>query len=94
MISRDSVVVRTGDLVSAPMGDEIAMMDMETGTYFVLDAIAAAIWEQIEEPVRVSALCSELGSIYDVTASECEADVLPFLQSLHEKRIVRIVEET
>ncbi|MBV8517043.1 MAG: PqqD family protein [Acidobacteria bacterium] len=93
MISRDAVVVRTGDLVSAPMGDELAMMDMETGTYFVLDEIAAAIWEQLEQPTRVSALCSTLENRYDVSASQCEADVLPFLQSLHAKRLVRLVEE-
>ena len=94
MISRDAVLVRTGDLVSAPMGDELAMMDMETGTYFVLDEIAAAIWEQLEQPTRVSALCSALQSRYDVSASQCEADVLPFLQNLHAKRLVRLVEET
>jgi hypothetical protein len=90
MIDQDSVVVRTGDLVTAPMGDEVAMMDMVSGTYFVLDHVAAAIWESIEQPVAVRALCDQLRERFDVPEGRCEADVIPFLEKLAQKNLIRV----
>jgi len=83
-------VVRTGDLVSAPMGDELAMMDMASGSYFVLDKVAAAIWEAIETPTAVRALCDQLRERYEVPETRCEADVIPFLEKLALKNLVRV----
>lgn len=94
MITSDSVVVRTGDLVSAPMGDDLAMMDMATGTYFVLDGVAAAIWERIETPSSVRALCGQLCDEFDVPAERCEQDVIPFLEKLRQKQMLRVVDES
>jgi hypothetical protein len=90
MIDRNSVIVRTGDLVSAPMGDELAMMDMVSGTYFVLDKVAAAIWDAIVTPVEVRALCAQLREQFDVPEGRCEADVIPFLEKLALKNLVRV----
>jgi hypothetical protein len=91
MITPDSVVVRTGDLVSAPMGDELAMMDMTSGTYFVLDGIAAEVWNRIETPASVRALCAQLCEQFDVPAERCQNDVIPFLEKLQQKQMLRIV---
>ncbi|HEX8616178.1 MAG TPA: PqqD family protein [Thermoanaerobaculia bacterium] len=93
MISPDSVVVRTGDLVTAPMGGELALMDMTTGTYFVLDEVAAAIWERLETPTTVRAICDQLRDRYDVPEERCEGDVMPFLQKLQMKNLLRLVDE-
>jgi hypothetical protein len=93
MIDQDSVVVRTGDLVVAPMGDELAIMDMASGTYFVLDAVAAAIWERIETPREVRSLCRQLSRHYDVAEQRCVADVLAFLRRLQDKRLVRLADD-
>ncbi len=90
MIDQDSIIVRTGDLVTAPMGDDLAMMDMISGTYFVLDKVAAVIWESIERPVAVRALCVQLRERFDVPEGRCEADVIPFLEKLALKNLVRV----
>jgi hypothetical protein len=92
MIHRDSLVVRASDLVSAPMGHEMAIMDMATGAYFVLDDVAAAIWDRIETPTAVHAICETLRGSYDVPAARCEADVLPFLESLRRKQLLCLVD--
>jgi hypothetical protein len=90
MIDQDCIIVRIGDLVTAPMGDELAMMDMVTGTYFVLDKVAAAIWELIERPMAVRALCDRLRERFDVPEGRCEAEVIPFLEKLALKNLVRV----
>ena len=92
MLTRDSVLQRTGDLVTAPMDDDLAMMDIDTGKYFVLDKVAAFIWEQLSSPTRIASLLTTLTAMYDVRPEQCEADVVPFLQQLHTKGLVRVVD--
>lgn len=89
-LNSSSIVVRTGDLVSAPMGDEVAMMDMVSGTYFVLDRVAAAIWDAIETPIAVDSLCARLREQFEVPEGRCEADVIPFLEKLALKKLLHI----
>lgn len=65
------------------------MMDIDAGKYYLLDDIASFVWTRLAEPTPVADLVTELCSRYDVTPSNCEADVLPFLTELHEKGLVQ-----
>jgi Coenzyme PQQ synthesis protein D (PqqD) len=65
------------------------MMDIDAGKYYLLDDIAAVVWDRLETPTPVADLVSELCSRYDVTSERCEADVVPFLTELHEKGLVQ-----
>jgi hypothetical protein len=86
-----SVVQRNETLATAPMGEELAMMDLDTGKYLVLDRIGAAIWEKLDEPIHVGDLIGVLAADYDVTREQCESDVLGFLQQLHSRGLVDLV---
>jgi hypothetical protein len=90
MITPDTLLERNPDMVTAPLGNELAMMDVDTGTYFVLDDIAAFIWERLSEKTTLRALLDALQQQYDVAPERCESDVLPFLLKLHAKQLVRI----
>jgi hypothetical protein len=91
MLTRSQVVQRAGDLITAPMGGELAMMDMESGTYFVLDEVAAFIWERLASPLTVADLCTELRGRYDVEPSRCETDTLAFLEGLRGKGLLVVL---
>ena len=65
------------------------MMDIDAGKYYLMDEIASAVWTRLESPTSVADLVSELCARYDVSAARCEADVLPFLDQLHEKGLVQ-----
>ncbi len=91
MIGLDTLLIRSDAVVSAPMGEEVAMMDMESGKYFVLAEVAASIWERLSEPVRPAVLCEALAEVYDVPMERCRAEVLAFLENAHDKGLVRIV---
>jgi len=91
VIERSSVVTRNDDLVTAPLGAELAMMDVDSGTYYVLDDVASFIWSRISGAVRVADLLEELEGRYEVTRDECERDVLGLLRRMQEKGAVRVV---
>jgi len=92
VITNDTVLVRNDALVSAQMGTDLAMMDMDTGKYFVLQEVAAFIWDRLADPATPAQLCEVLTRRYDVTAERCRGDVLPFLQKAHDKGLLRRVE--
>jgi Coenzyme PQQ synthesis protein D (PqqD) len=91
MITLTTVLERTNDQIDAAVGDELVMLDLDKGTYFVLDDVAAAIWRKLETPVSGSQVCADLQAEYDVPREQCEADVLAFLQKLDARGMVRIV---
>lgn len=91
MIDLDTLIIRSDAVVSAPMGEDVAMMDMESGKYFVMAEVAANIWERLVEPVRPAVLCEVLTELYDVSPEQCRAEVLAFLETAHARGLVRIV---
>jgi hypothetical protein len=92
-LNGDSTVQHLEALVSAPMGDELAMMDLETGKYLVLDRIGAVIWEELDEPIRVRDLVDGLQARFEVDRDRCEADVLTFLRQLQDKGLLRVSDD-
>ena len=89
-ITSSATVVVRSDLVSAPLGAETMMLDVDRGTYYWMDAIGTAVWEKLTIPTTVSALCTELQREFDVTPEKCEADVRAFLEEMHARGLVTV----
>ena len=84
-------LLRSDELVSAPLGREIAMLNIDSGSYYILDDVAAFVWERLAQPITLGELCGAVQRRFEVTTARCEADLLPFLQALHDKGLVHIV---
>ena len=91
-ITTTTHVVRDPALISAPLGEEIAMLHPDSGRYFVLNGVAAAVWEQLEEATTPAALCASLVAQYDVSPAQCESEVLSLLDTLLEKEMIHIAQ--
>ncbi len=89
-ITPASVVARSDDAISAPLGEETAMMDVDAGKYYMLDDIATEVWARIVSPVRVADVLADLEARYDVTRERCEADVIALLERMRERGLVRV----
>ena len=90
----DSVVRRNPAISTAPLVDELVMLDLERGAYYGLDEIATYIWDQIEQPRSVADLCLHLLEVFDIDRKTCERDVLELLEWLHEKGLVHSDDDT
>jgi hypothetical protein len=86
-----SSVKLTHDLVSAPIDGEVVILSVERGTYYGLDAIGTAIWQRLESPVRVDAICGDLAAKYDADRQTIERDVLALLESLLAEGLISVV---
>lgn len=76
------MVSRSARPHTAVAGDELVMLDPEAGRYFGLDPVGRRIWELLERPTTVSALCSALMTDFAVDAETCQGDVLRLLEQL------------
>jgi hypothetical protein len=76
------MVRKQGDWLAAKVGDELVMMSAEQGHYIGLSEVGARIWELLDTPRDLDAVCAQLQLEYDVTAEICRAEVESFLNEL------------
>jgi len=76
------MVRKQGDWLSAKVGDELVMMSAEKGNYIGLSEVGARIWELIETPQDIDAVCRKLLDEFDVAPDICRAEVEVFLNEL------------
>ena len=88
VIGLETTVSRAEGFSTAPVRDELMMLNIEQGAYYSLDPIAAEIWSMLEQPARVQELVEALQARYDVEPSQCEADVLAFLGELQQNGMI------
>ncbi len=91
MVTIDTVLVRTDHCLSSEVGDELVMMDVESGQYFSLDAIGCDIWNRLERQVRVGDLCAALEQAYAAPLEVITADVLRLLDRMAGEGLVKVV---
>ena len=85
------VVRRSEAMLFNNIGDEVVMMDIEQGSYYGLEKVAARIWALTEQPASVASLCDWLTAEYDVTEETCRQEVSAFVGELVNRGIVNIV---
>lgn len=90
VISMDTTICRTKDIVASDIDGEVVMMSVEKGQYYSLDPVGSRVWELIEKPVKVAVLIDALLLKYDVDRETCERDVLAFLEELCEEGILQL----
>ena len=76
------MVRRQGDWLSAKVGDELVMMSAEKGNYIGLSEVGARIWDIIETPSEMDAVCARLQEEYEVAPETCRVEVENFLSEL------------
>jgi hypothetical protein len=91
-VTIDSVLVRDQYLAATDLGGQIVVLNVHTDTYVSLNAVASDIWTMLSEPRRVGDILEFLLQRHDVDGETLSRDVLPFLQTMIERRLVRQVE--
>jgi|WetSurMetagenome_2_1015567.scaffolds.fasta_scaffold00105_26 hypothetical protein len=89
-IELSSRIVRLENQMSAPMDNEIVILNMAKDNFIGLDDIGRFIWELLAEPYCVDELCNSLSWKFEATPRQIAADLLPFLEELKEEGLIRI----
>lgn len=84
--------IQNAEIIQSKIGEEVVMLDMESGFYFGLNSVASIIWGMMERGISFEDLCDQLTEQFEVERTLCEADTQELLDQLLEKKIIRVVE--
>lgn len=92
-IRSTSRLARARDQLSAPVDQELVILNLKRNNYIGLDEIGRRIWELLETPRLVEELYRQLSQEFNATPETIAADVLPFLNELAAEGLVDVVDE-
>jgi hypothetical protein len=78
-------------IVQSKIGEEVVMLDMDSGFYFGLNSVASVIWGLLANEIGFESLINQLMTQFDVERSLCETDTKELLSQMLEKNIIRRV---
>lgn len=84
----EPVFVRAADVPTAEFDDQLAVMDLKSGTYIAFNRTAAAVWKLLDEPRTLAAICAELAPVFRVAPEQCRSDVAELLDQLCAMQVV------
>ena len=91
-IGLSSRIMRNENQMSAPVDNEIVILNMVKNNYIGLDEIGRFIWDLLAEPCRVDELCNRLSRDFDATPELIASDVLPFFEELKHEELIKVVD--
>jgi hypothetical protein len=82
--------IQNKKIIQSKIGDEVVMLDIDSGFYFGLNTVASVIWSNLEEEISFHELIDKLLAIYKIDRQTCEEETKVLLSQLLEKEIIKI----
>ena len=89
----DASVVQSKGNIASDMDGERVLMSIENNKYYNLGQVGGVIWDLIQTPTTVSKLVTTLMSEYEVEETECEEQVISFLNLLSKEDLIVLEDE-
>ena len=89
----DASVVQSKGNIASDMDGEKVLMSIENNKYYNLGQVGGVIWDLIQTPTTVSKLVTTLMSEYEVGETECEEQVISFLNLLSKEDLIVLEDE-
>ena len=89
-ISLQTTVVAIRDHVSARLDDETVLLELKKGTYYGLNGVGSLIWDLIQQPQNIEAVCAAVLEKYAVDSETCKRDVLRLIEELQVAGLVEL----
>ena len=70
------------------LNGEKAMLDFNTGKYYIIKGVGNYIWDMLTTEITVNEIIERLLNEYDVSREECEGSVFEFLEKLKKADII------
>ncbi len=91
-IALNTQILRSSSIITTDVEDGVIMLSVEAGKYYGATEVAYRIWQLIETPNTVMAICDVLVSEYDVERDQCERQVIAFLRDMLAEGVITAVE--
>lgn len=83
----ENTFILSKDALFRDLNGEAVILDVDSGTYFGLNAVGTRMWQLIEQHGRLAAVFDELCREYEVAPDKLETDLLELVSRLAEARL-------
>jgi hypothetical protein len=91
-VTAESTLIQDEEPTAADLDGEVVLLSVRAGSYFGFNRVATEIWQMLASPCRVNQIFALLSEAHDVDEKILAEEVLPFLQTLADQRLVRLIE--
>ncbi len=91
-VTIDSILVRDDEPAAVALADGVVVLSVRAGAYFGFNRVASEIWTMLAAPCRVGEIFKQLALTHDADGETIARDVAPFLQTLVENRLARVID--
>lgn len=78
------------EVLSQPLGDETVLLDLRSGLYYSLNAVATRMWDLMAERGETSSIVAVMVDEHDVDEARVEADLERLLARLERAGLVTL----
>lgn len=90
-VTQQSIVVASERQVSSDLGGEAVILQLESGVYFGVNAVGAAVWALLREPRSVEEIQEAILKEFAVDAERCQREVLALLRELEAEGLIEVL---
>lgn len=89
-ISLQTTVVAASEQVSTRLDNETVLLELKKGTYYGLNGVGTLVWEMVQQPQSIDAICVAVLSEYSVEPEICRRDVLRLIEEMNAAGLVEL----
>lgn len=93
-IQLDTIVKISEGQVSAELGEEEVILNINNGIYYGLNEVGRDIWQYIQKPQSVENIVKNIQDLYEVEMEQCQKDVFILLKDLLKEGLIEVVNGT
>ena len=90
MVSPTAVLRASPEQVSCDLDGETVLLNLKSGTYYGLNAVAARVWGLLQQPRTAAEVCAAVTDRYAVDPDRCRRDVEALLEKLVAEGLVEV----
>lgn len=84
------IIQKEGNIISDMDGEKV-MLNIEKGKYYNLGELGGDIWGLMDRKIEINEIITSLLAEYEVEQTECEQQVVSFINALYEEGLIKIV---
>jgi DNA-directed RNA polymerase delta subunit len=89
-IALNANIMRVQNIISAPVDDEIVILNLAGNNYLSLNSVGRRIWELLEKAMTAQEICDYLCNEFDGDGEQIRSDVLMFLEELEQDGLIDV----
>ena len=82
------------DVLHRSLGDELVLLNIDSGRYFGLDSVGASMWHALDKADTMESACQALLAEFDVDEEELRSDLKRLVGDLSSHGLLNIASST